>query len=177
VAYIMTIPPQDVGPALSKALCDELDRIDADRRRRRAPVRHGLPLDDFQSEYFLMLVRAVAGLGEPDCVPSLVGSVDSGMIAVYALAKFAPYQVVPLLVDVAGARDIGGEGPSADEVVGALQALTLIINSATRTGMPAQLAAGVREVTRMRLGGALAINAPQNKTASDVAGSSSMRVA
>ena len=170
VAYIMTMAPQEVGPALSRALYDELDRMNSERRRRGALVRQGLTLDDFQGEYFLMLVRAVAGLGDPGSIPSLVGSVDSGMSAVNALATFAPKQVVPLLVDVAGARDIGGEGPSADEVVGALQALTAIMNSAQRTGMPAQLEAAVGQVARMRLRGALSMNAHQNLTAADVAG-------
>jgi hypothetical protein len=170
VAYVMTMPPQDVGPALSRSLCDELDRMNAERRKRSVLVRQGLSIGDFQGEYFLMLVRAVAGLADPDSIPSLVGAVDSGLHAVTALAKFAPDQVVPWLVEVAGAHDIGREGPSADEVVGALQTLTLIMNAAQRAEMPAQLEASVRQVARMRLRDVLSVDAPQNKTAADVAG-------
>lgn len=170
VAYVLTMPPQDVGPALSRALSDELNRMNAERRKRSALVRQGFAVDDFQGEYFLLLVRAVAGLGDPDSIPSLVGAVDSGLYPVNALARFSPGQVVPLLVDVAGARDIGGEGPSADQVVGALQTLTLIMNSARHPEIPAQLEARVRQVAWMRLRDVLRIDAPQNKAAADVAG-------
>ncbi|MCX6546127.1 MAG: hypothetical protein NTV05_17165 [Acidobacteria bacterium] len=127
-------------------------------------------MDDFEADYYLALVRVVAKLGDPAAIPSLVGSVDSGMTAIYALVRFEPSQLVPLLVTVAGAGDIGANGPSAGEVTGALRTLALIMGSEQRTRLSTQLDARVRAVAWMRLTGVQTVHAPQGATDADVAG-------
>lgn len=170
VAYIETMPPDQISGALSKALCMELDRLNADRRMRRVLVRNGTALDDFEGEYYLSLIRVIAGRRHPDSISSLLGAVDSGLAVSSALATFKPDDVVPLLLGVVETRSKGPEGPSADEVVGALQTLTLIMNSRQRSTMSDQLERRVRQVTRTRLRGLQVERDLDHDPSADVAG-------
>ncbi len=154
VAYVRQLQPNARGHELDLALANELLRLDAERRRRRALSGGELQAaGDFPAEYHAALIEAVGSSVDPVIIPALVGAIDTGRMANRAIAKFGNAAVRPVLAVALGRRASDGTEARPESISGALSTLTLIVSAAQPTELAPTVSAQIADVARERLTG------------------------
>jgi hypothetical protein len=128
VAHILRMKHEERGPALYRALAQELTRVnglssDATRRRHAG---ESLPATPRLAEYRGALIELVAASTDPSVLPGLLEALDSGPLAVRAIARFGRAALPPLQAIATQQNPL-----NVHSVTGALRALALIAEKET----------------------------------------------
>lgn len=151
VAHLQRLPTARLSQNVVRALGAELRRLDGERRRRAQDFAVVPPPTEFPTAYHVAILRLLSSLDKPP-VQYLAGSLDTGWMAVRAVAKAQEEAISPLVAVTAGRDPLGSGEAAPDLVAGALSALGLILSD-ERAQVSEQARDEAQRAVRQRLEG------------------------
>lgn len=105
LADVLAIPPKQREPVLEDSLIGELQRLNAERRKRFESLRTGQPVQpeaEGPAAYRSVLTRIVGQSPNETVIPALVGALGTGPDPIESLARFGEKAVVPVSAAAVG---------------------------------------------------------------------------